>query len=322
MKAIQIAHTGGPEVLHYVEVPDPVAEPGHVVVATEFAGLNFIDTYHRKGLYPVPLPFVPGLEGAGVVTEVAADVGDIRVGDRVAWALGGGSYAERTSLPAKTLFAVPSEVPLDTAAALALQGLTAHYLAFDTYPIQTGDRVLIHAGAGGVGLLLIQIAKLRGAEVFTTVSGPEKAALASGAGADHVVRYDQQDFGAAVEGIAGDRPLAAIFDGVGAETFDRGLTLLRRRGVMVLFGQASGPVPPVDLQVLAQNGSLFVTRPTLGDYIGDPAERDRRARDLFGWVERGELSVRVGQRYPLAEAAQSHRDLESRATTGKSLLVP
>ncbi len=322
MKAIQMAQTGGPDVLRSVDVADPEVEPRHVIVATKAAGLNFIDTYHRRGVYPVSLPFIPGLEGAGVIVEIGPEVDGVGVGDRVAWAMAPGSYAELNLIPVDKLFMVPDEASLELAAALPLQGLTAHYLADATYSIRPTDRVLIHAGAGGVGLLLIQIAKMRGAEVFTTVSDPDKAGLASGAGADHVIRYDQEDFGDVIEKIAGERPLAVIYDGVGAATFDRGLTLLRPRGMMVLFGQASGPVPPVDLQVLAQNGSVFVTRPTLGDYVSDPSERDRRANDLFRWVGQGELSVRVGQRYPLADAAQAHRDLESRATTGKSLLVP
>lgn len=322
MKAIQIPHTGGPDVLEYVEIPEPVAGDGQVVVAPEAIGLNYIDTYHRKGLYPMSLPLIPGLEGAGEVVSVGSGVDGVEVGDRVAWASGLGSYAEQVALPAVSTVPVPDAVALDVAASLPLQGMTAHYLAMDTYAIEPGDRVLVHAGAGGVGLLLIQVAKLRGAEVFTTVSSSEKAALAAGAGADHVIRYDEVDFGDAIEAIAGDRPLAAVYDGVGAQTFDRGLTLLQKRGTMVLFGQASGPVPPVDLQVLAQNGSLFATRPTLFDYVDSPQALQRRAGDVFRWVAEGSLEVRIGQRYPLAEAAQAHRDLEARKTTGKSILVP
>lgn len=316
MKAIRIESIGGPEVLAYVETADPTSD---VVVEVAAAGLNYIDTYHRQGLYPMDLPFVPGLEGAGTVVVAPTDSGWV-AGDRVAWTGQLGSYAERVAVPADKLVRVPAAVPLETAAAAMLQGLTAHYLARDTFPLAAGDRCLIHAGAGGVGLLLIQMAKLVGAEVFTTVSTDEKAELAADAGADHVLRYDR--FTEAVEAIAGPRPLDVVYDGVGAATFDAGLTLLRKRGMLVLFGQASGPVPPVDLQVLAKNGSLFTTRPTLFDYIPDAAALRSRSDELFSWIGSGDLDVRIGQTWPLAEAADAHRALEGRGTTGKTLLIP
>ncbi|MDH3307660.1 MAG: quinone oxidoreductase [Acidimicrobiia bacterium] len=321
MKAISVSAPGGPEALAVVETANPTPAPGEVIVELAAAGVNYIDTYQREGLYPMALPFTPGLEGAGTVLEIGEQASGWAVGDRVAWTTQIGSYAQRVAVAADKLVAVPGSVPLETAAAVMLQGVTAHYLATDTYPLGGGDRCLIHAGAGGVGLLLIQIAKRRGAEVFTTVSTQDKAALAAAAGADHVIRYDQRDFADAVTELAGDRPLHVVYDGVGAATFDRGLTVLRRRGTLVLFGQASGPVPPVNLQVLAANGSLFTTRPTMGDYIATPAELTSRTDDLFSWIAAGELDVRVGQTWPLEEAGDAHRALEARLTTGKTLLL-
>ncbi len=323
MHAIQIAQTGGPEVLRYVELPDPVPQQGEVLVDTEAIGLNYIDTYHRRGLYPMEVPFVPGVEGAGVVSTLGPGADGWAQGDRVAWFHRPGSYATKVLVPADRLVRVPAEVSLELAAALPVQGVTAHYLVTSTYAVASGDRVLIHAGAGGVGLLAIQLAALRGAEVFTTVSTAEKAALATGAGAHHVIRYDEEDFAEAVERLAGEpRPLAVVYDGVGADTFDRGLQLLRPRGMMVLFGQSSGPVPPIDLQRLAQNGSLFVTRPTIGHYLSARAEMEWRFGELFDLLAERALDVRIGERYPLASAEQAHRDLEARRTTGKVLLVP
>lgn len=322
MRGIQVSEIGGPEVLEYVEIAEPELLDGSVLVAVAVAGLNYIDTYQRSGLYPMQMPITLGLEGSGTVEAVSDGVGSLVVGDRVAWCSVAGSYADRTVAPASALVKVPDGVSLEAAAATMLQGLTAHYLATDTFHLAPGDRCLVHAGAGGVGLLLIQIAKLLGAEVYTTVSTAKKAGLAAAAGADHVIRYDETDFGEAVVAIGGERPLDVIYDGVGADTFDRGLGLLRPRGMMALFGQASGPVPPVDLQVLAQNGSLFVTRPSLFHYIAERHELESRAADLFGWIATGELDVRVGQSWPLSQAAEAHRALEARETTGKTLLIP
>ncbi len=323
MQAIRVTTTGGPEVLGLSDVPEPSPGPTDLVVAVEVAGLNYIDTYHRTGLYPVALPFIPGVEGAGTVLEVGTDVDGVSPGDRVAWPLTIGSYAQRAVVPADRAVPIPDEVGADLAAAAMVQGLTAHYLTMDTFPIGPGDRCLIHAGAGGVGLLLIQMAKLLGATVFTTVGSPAKADLAAAAGADHVILYNDAEFDDAVRSVAGEeRPLDVVYDGVGAATFDQGLALLRPRGLMCLFGQASGPVPPVDLQVLNSNGSLYVTRPTLGNYIATRAELLDRASDLLRWIASGELQVTIGQRFPLGQAADAHRALEGRTTTGKVLLLP
>lgn len=323
MKAIRIDETGGPEVLRMAEVVEPTAGHGELLVEVAVAGLNYIDTYHRKGLYPVLLPFIPGVEGAGTVLEVGEGVVDFQPGDRVAWVLTPGSYAPFVAIPAERAIAVPDDVDLDVAAAVMVQGLTAHYLARDTFPLGPRDVCLIHAGAGGVGLLLIQIAKRLGAEVYTTVGSPEKGALAAAAGADHVIEYDEVDFAEAVRSIGGsDRPLDVVYDGVGAATFDKGLTLLRPRGLMCLFGQASGPVPPMDLQVLNDNGSIYATRPSLGHYLLGRGELLNRATDLLQWIASDELDVRIGARFPLFEAAEAHRALEGRATTGKVLLIP
>lgn len=323
MRAIEVSRTGGPEVLEVVERPEPEPGPGEVVVAPAAIGVNYIDTYHRSGLYPLPLPFVPGLEHAGTVTAVGADVAWPAVGDRVATSAVLGSYAEAVVADPGRLVPVPDGVNDEVAAAVMLQGMTAHYLTADTFPLGPGDRCLIHAGAGGVGLLAIQLAVGAGAEVFTTVSSEEKAALAAGAGAHHVIRYDETPFDEAVRDLAGaERPLDVVYDGVGVATFEAGLGLLRPRGLMVLFGQASGPVPPVDLQVLSRNGSLYVTRPTLADHVADRSELEARAEAVLGAVAEGRLDVRIGLRRPLVEAADAHRDLEGRRTTGKVLLVP
>jgi NADPH2:quinone reductase len=321
MWGIQIEETGGPEVLQWRELPDPEAGEGEVVVQVEAVGLNYIDTYHRSGLYEVPLPFVPGLEGSGTVVWVGPGVDTLAVGDLVAWPASPGSYATLACLPAARVVKVPETVGHEVAAAIPLQGMTAHYLAVDTYPLAEGDRCLIHAGAGGVGLLLIQIAKLRGAEVFTTVGSDEKAELAAGAGADQVIRYRDVDFAEAITEIAGPRPLDVVYDGVGKSVFEQSLTLLRPRGMMVTFGNASGPVGPISPLVL-MNGSLFLTRPTLADHIAQRAELERRAGDLFGWIASGDLHVRVGEHFALRDAADAHRAIEGRQTTGKVLLIP
>lgn len=319
---ITIRNTGGPEVMELTDLPDPVAGPSEVIVEIEAAGVNFIDTYHRGGLYPIELPLTPGLEGAGAISEVGSEVEGFAVGDRVAWTSSIGSYARRKSATADSLVHVPDSVPTDTAAAVMLQGLTAHYLATDTFPLEKGHTALIHAGAGGVGLLLTQIAKLRGAQVFTTVGSNEKAELSEAAGADHVILYRDVDFADAITEIAGHRPIDVVYDGVGKTTFDKGISVLRPRGMMVTFGNASGPVDPVSPLDLMTNGSLYLTRPTLFDYVAGPEELRSRAADLFAWIESGDLDVRIGATYPLSEAAAAHTALETRQTIGKVLLVP
>lgn len=320
MQAIQVRAPGGPEVLEPVETPAREAGAGELVVAVVAAGVNFVDTYQRSGLYAVPLPFVPGMEGCGRVLEVGPGTDGVAVGDLVAWADAPGSYAEQVVLPVTRAVPVPEGIAPEVAAAIMLQGLTAHYLSHDTHPLRPGDRCLVHAGAGGVGLLLVRLAKRAGAEVFATVGSQEKAEIARTAGADHVIVYTAQDFGDAVEAIAGPRPLDVVYDGVGRLTFDRGLGLLRRRGTMVTFGNASGPVEPLAPLRLSQEGSLYLTRPKLGDYIATTERLRARTADLFGLLSAGELDVRIGARFPLTEAAQAHRALEGRATTGKVLL--
>lgn len=320
MHAIVVTKTGGPEVLTWSEHPDPHAGPNEVLVRVEFAGVNFIDTYHRTGLYALNLPFVPGLEGAGTVVDVGTGNVDLSHGDRVAWTGNLGSYAELLSAPADKFVPVPDGVPTDIAAAVMLQGLTAHYLVNDTYPVGRTDRVLIHAGAGGVGRLLIQMAKAKGAEVFATVGSAEKAEIAREAGADHVIEYRREQFKAVVERIAGPNNIDVVYDGVGAATFDDGLDLLRLRGTMVAFGNASGPVTPVDPLRLSQGGSLYLTRPTLGHHTADAATLRRRTGDLFDAIGDGSLDIMIGDRFPLADAAGAHRALEGRSTTGKVIL--
>ncbi len=319
---ITIHDTGGPEVMRYTELPEPEVGPDSVVIDIAAAGVNFIDTYHRAGLYPMEFPLTPGLEGAGTITAVGDDVAGFVVGDRVAWSGSIGSYAARKVADPEKLVHVPDGVPLDTAAAVMLQGLTAHYLAVDTFPLAPGHRALVHAGAGGVGLLLTQIAKLKGAEVFTTVGSPEKAELSRAAGADHVIEYRSVDFADAIFDIAGPRPIDVVYDGVGKTTFQKGISVLKPRGTMITFGNASGPVDPVSPLELMRNGSLFLTRPTLFDYVATADEFRSRASEVFEWIENGDLDVRIGATYPMSEAAAAHTALESRATTGKVLLVP
>jgi NADPH2:quinone reductase len=320
--AVRISTTGGPEVLAAVELDPPVAGAGQVVVDVVAAGVNFIDTYQRTGLYPVPLPAVLGMEGAGSVSAVGPGVEDLAVGDRVAWADAAGSYAEQVAVPAARAVRVPDAVPAQTAAALMLQGITAHYLATDTHRLGPGQRCLVHAGAGGVGLLLIQLAKQLGAEVFTTVGSPAKAELAAAAGADHVIDYRTRNFVAEVEQVAGRNALDVVYDGVGRDTFLPGLDLLRPRGLMVSFGNASGPPDPVSPLLLSAKGSLFLTRPTIGHYIATTDELRARADALLGLVADGALDVRIGERLPLRAAAAAHELLEGRATSGKVLLIP
>jgi NADPH2:quinone reductase len=322
MRGITMTEPGGPEVLRYDELDDPAAGPGDVVVDVAAAGINYIDTYQRSGLYPVKLPYTPGLEGSGIVVTAGTDVRGLSPGDRVAWSGSPGSYAEQARVSGAVALPVPEGVDLDVAAAVLLQGMTAHFLAVDTFPLEPGHRCLVHAGAGGVGLLLIQIAKLRGAEVLTTVGSRDKADLVRAAGADHVIFYRDEDFAARVTEIVGAKALDVVYDGVGRDTFDASLGLLRRRGMMVTYGNASGPVEPVLPLRLSQSGSLFLTRPTLADYTTTREELERRSGELFAWVAAGQLDVRIGARVPLADAADAHRMLEGRQTTGKVLLIP
>jgi NADPH2:quinone reductase len=322
VRAIVQSRLGGPEVLEWVEIDTPVPGPGEVLVALEAIGVNYIETYHRRGIYGKPMPFIPGAEAAGTVAAVGDGVSDVAIGDQVASVSFGGSYAEYAIAPAGRVLPVPEAVGTDQAAAVLLQGMTAHYLCHDSYRLEPGDVCLIHAGAGGVGRLLIQMAKMLGATVIATAGGPDKVALATSAGADDVIDYLEADFVAAVEQIAGPRPLATIYDGVGEATFEKGLGLLRPRGTMVVFGQASGVVPPFDVGKLATHGSLYVTRPTLGSFISTRADLEARAGDVFGWMADGELDVRIPHRWPLREAAAAHTALEARQTTGKILLEP
>ena len=309
MKAIRVHAPGGPEALRYEDVPQPTPGAGQVVVRIEAAGVNFIDLYHRTGLYKAPLPLTLGQEAAGTVAATGPGVSDVKVGARVAYAALQGAYAEYAVVPADRV-------------AVVLQGITAHYLASTTYALKPGDTCLVHAAAGGVGLLLCQIAKLRGARVIGTVSTPEKAALAREAGADEVIRYTEQDFEAEVKRLTDGAGLQVIYDSVGKTTFDKGLNCLARRGMMVLYGQSSGPVGPFDPQLLSQKGSLFLTRPALGHYIATGDELQARAGEVLGWLKTGRLKVRIGHEFPLPQAAEAHRQLEGRKTTGKVLLIP
>lgn len=322
MHSIQVHEPGGPEVLRWEETEAVEPEANQLLVSVVAAGVNYIDTYHRRGIYPLGTPFVPGLEGSGIVESVGTGVSGFKNGDRVAWTDQLGSYAENTLISADRAILVRSEISLMDAAALMLQGITAHYLATDTFQLGSGHRCLIHAGAGGVGRLLIQIARRAGAEVFTTVSTPEKAALANEAGATHVINYTEDDFVEVIEQMAGDRSLDVVYDGVGLDTFEKGLMLLKPRGLMALYGQSSGVVPPFDLGALARLGSLYVTRPTMGSYISTRQSLQERADQLIRWVEGGELELRIDRTMPMSEAAAAHRALESRQTAGKILLVP
>jgi NADPH2:quinone reductase len=322
MKAIRVHTPGGPDALTYDDVPEPTAGAGQAVVKLEASGVNYIDVYFRTGAYMAPLPLTVGLEGAGTVAAVGSGVTDVRVGDRVAWTGVPGSYAQMTAVPADRLVKLPDGLSGKDGAAAMLQGLTAHYLVTSTYPLKPGDVCLVQAAAGGMGLLLCQMAKMRGATVIGTVSTEEKAALARAAGADHVVLYTKQDFEAEVKRITGGAGVHVVYDGVGASTFDKGLNCLRPRGLMALFGAASGPVPPLDLQVLNARGSLFVTRPSLNHHIASREELLQRSGDVLGWIRDGKIKLRVEHQYPLAQAAEAHRALEGRKTTGKILLIP
>ncbi|MFF3223645.1 quinone oxidoreductase family protein [Nocardia suismassiliense] len=321
MRAIQVSEHGGPEVLEYVEVPDPRIGPDQLLVDIQAIGINFIDTYIRTGRYPQDVPYVPGAEGSGVVAEVGANVTEFAVGDRVAWAAGPGSYAERVAVNAAVAVKVPGEVDPKVAASALLQGMTAHYLLESIYTPQPGESVLVHAGAGGVGLVLTQLATARGARVITTVSTDAKEKLSREAGAAEVLRYGD-DLADRVRALTDGVGVAAVYDGVGAATFEASLASLRVRGMLALFGGASGAVPPFDLQRLAGSGSLFVTRPTLAHYTRDRAELLWRATDILNAIDNGTLRIRIGATYPLAEAEQAHRDLEARKTTGSIVLLP
>lgn len=321
MRAIQVVRHGGPEVLEYGTVDDPIPGPGEILVRTTAIGVNFIDTYFRRGMYPSTPPYIPGSEGAGEVVAMGADVSSRAVGDRVCWVDAQASYAELVTVRADLAVPVPDGVPDDVAGSAMLRGLTAHYLLDGSAHPKAGDTVLIHAGAGGVGLILTRLATLRGIRVITTVSSDEKEALSTAAGADHVLRYTD-DLAEQVRALTDGRGVPVVYDGVGADTFEKSLAATAVRGIVVLFGASSGPVPPFDLQRLNPAGSLSVTRPTLAHFIADPEELRWRADDYLGAVADGRVDVRVGQHHPLSDAAQAQTDLEARATTGATVLVP
>jgi len=322
MKAIQVTQFGAPEVMQYIDLPTPEPKPNEAVVKVAAVGLNFIDVYNREGRYKVSLPFTPGQEAAGTVTVVGTDVTAVKPGDRVAYASVLGSYAEYAVVSADRLVKVPNNVTDQQAAAAMLQGMTAHYLSHDTFPLKRGDTALIHAAAGGVGLLLVQMAHQIGARAIGTVSTEDKAKLARQAGADEVIFYTKADFEAETKRLTGNKAVDVVYDSVGKTTFEKGLNILRPRGMMVLFGGSSGPVPPLDPLVLTQKGSLFLTRPSLAHYIITHEELQSRAAAVFAMIAAGKLNLRIGHTYPLSEAAQAHRDLEGRKTTGKVLLIP
>ncbi|NUO63662.1 MAG: quinone oxidoreductase [Gemmatimonadaceae bacterium] len=321
MRAVRVHETGGAEALRVESIPVPRPRAGEALVRVEASGVNFVDVYKRSGLYEIPLPATLGEEGAGTVVATGPDVHEVVPGERVAWASVLGSYAEYAVVPAWKLVPLPPEVSVRVAAAVMLQGMTAHYLATSTWPLRDGDRCLVHAAAGGVGLLLVQIAKRRGAWVVGTAGSDEKAALARAAGADEVIVYTRDDFVAEVRRLTEQRGVQVVYDSVGRSTFLSGLDVLAPRGMMVLFGQSSGPVPPIDPQILNRKGSLFLTRPTLGHYVATRDELLHRARELFAWIAAGELQVRIGAEFPLAEAFEAHRALEGRQTTGKVVLL-
>lgn len=322
MNAVRIQETGGAEKLQAADIPLPVPGRGEIRLRVGAAGVNFIDTYKRSGLYPVPLPHTLGTEAAGIVTAVGPDVTALRAGDRVASAAVAGSYAAEAIAPAAQTVLLPDGVDTETAAAALVQGLTAHYLAVDTFPLAPGHTALVHAAAGGVGLLLVQIARMRGARVLATVGTDDKAVLAREAGADAVCVYTREDFASAARDFGGGEGVHVVYDGVGRSTFEGSLDALRPRGMLVSFGNASGAVPPFSPLSLSRKGSLFLTRPTLAHYTRTHEELTARAADLFGWISTGRLKVRIGARFPLADAASAHRALESRSTTGKVLLIP
>jgi NADPH2:quinone reductase len=322
MKAIQIRAHGGPEALELAELPVPELGPKEVLVRLEAIGVNFIDVYHRTGLYPVSLPYVPGQEGAGTVEEAGEEVAGMEPGDRVAFAGVAGAYAEHIRLPADRAVKLPGEVDCEQAAAVMLQGMTAHYLAFDTFPLKRGDTALVQAGAGGVGLLLVQIAKRCGARVLATAGSARKAELARQAGADEIILYVEQDFVSQVKSLTGGKGVQVVYDSVGQATFLKSLDCLAPRGMLVSFGQSSGKIPAFDPAQLGSKGSLYLTRPTLWHYIADRPSLLRRAGDLWEWLAKGELFLFISQVLPLDKAAEAHRLLEGRQTMGKVLLTP
>ncbi|MBO0862413.1 MAG: quinone oxidoreductase [Chloracidobacterium sp.] len=322
MKAIVVENCGGPEVLVYRDAEKPAPKAGEALVKLEAVGLNYIDVYHRTGLYPAPRPFIPGTEGAGVVEAVGPDVAEVAPGDRVAYAMQIGSYAEYAVAPAWRLVKIPEGVSADEAAATMLQGMTAHYLVTSVYPLKAGETALIHAAAGGVGLLLIQLVKHIGARAIATVSTDVKAQLARGAGADDVILYTQQDFESETRRLTGGKGVQVVYDSVGRDTFFKGLSSLAPRGMMALYGQSSGPVDAFDPALLAQKGSLFLTRPSLAHYSATREELLWRAGELFDLIKSGELKLRIEKKFPLSSAAEAHRQLEGRKTTGKVLLIP
>jgi NADPH2:quinone reductase len=322
MKSIRVHQPGGVEALRLEEVPDPKPGPGEALVKLDAIGVNFVEVYQRTGQYPGARPFVPGTEAAGTVVAVGSGVAAVKVGDRVAGVSFTGSYAEKALSPADRLVVLPGSVDARTAAAAMLQGMTAHYLAISTFPLASGNRCLIHAAAGGVGLLLCQIAKARGAWIIGTVSTPEKAALARDAGADELVLYSQTNFVEETRRLSGGQGVNVVYDSVGKSTFEGSLDCLRPRGMLVLFGQSSGPVPAFDPQLLNRKGSLYLTRPTLVNYVATREELLARSGDLFRWMGEGSLQVRIDRTYSLADAAKAHTALEGRQTTGKVLLIP
>jgi NADPH2:quinone reductase len=322
MKAIRVHSTGGPEVLDLEELPDPVPGPADLLVKVEAIGLNFIEIYFRQGLYPSPLPFIPGSEVAGVVVGVGAEVKGFRVGDRIVTQNARGAYATMTVVPADKAVKIPEAQATKVAAAAWLQGLTAHYLTHSTFPLKPGHSCIVHAAAGGVGLLLCQMAKAKGAFVIGTASTPAKRELAKHAGADEVIDYTTTDFSVEARRLTGGAGVDVVYDSVGASTFQRSLQSIKPRGMLVLFGASSGPVPPFDPQLLNRNGSLFLTRPTLAHYVATRAELEQRGGDLLGWIASGALDVRIGAEFALADAAKAHVALASRGTTGKTLIIP
>jgi NADPH2:quinone reductase len=323
MQAILVERTGGPEAMRIADVPEPAAGPGEARIKIESIGVNFIDVYYRTGAYKAPkMPFTPGMEASGTVEAVGEGVTTVKPGDRVAYSSALGAYADVAAVPADKLVHVPSGVSFEEAAAIMLQGMTAEYLSHTTFPLKEGDVALVHAGAGGVGLLLTQMAKARGATVIATVSTDEKAELSRGAGADYVVMYTHEDFAKEARRLTDGRGVDVVYDAVGAETFDGSLQSLRPRGMLVLYGAASGPVPAFDLQRLNAGGSLFLTRPSLFHYTATREELDQRATACFNMIKTGKLEVRIGARFDLADAADAHRALEARKTTGKVLLAP
>ncbi len=322
MKAIQIKQTGGPEVMELVDLPVPQPKPREALVKIQAVGVNFIDIYNREGRYKQALPFVLGQEAAGTVSAVGSEAHGVAVGDRVAYTMSLGSYAEYAAVDADRLVKIPAGVSERQAAAALLQGMTAHYLAYDTYPLKKSETALVHAAAGGVGLLLVQMAHNIGVRVIATVSTEEKAKLARAAGADDIILYTLTDFEAETKRLTGGKGVDVVYDSVGKMTFDKGLNLLRPRGMMALYGGSSGPVAPFDPLILTQKGSIFLTRPSLGAYVITPEDLQRRAGAVFDMIRDGKLNLRIEHIYPLAEAQQAHRDLEGRKTTGKLLLIP